>query len=177
MPRPTGRLVPPAERAQRLATRIVAGFGVGYGLAAMVGGSAVAVAAGLFPAFSREMIGFMLLAGMHGIPTGVVAGIVVRTVGPVRAHVLVGALPMAAFGAAVATAAAPLFPLPLGTPMALVALVQGRDAPWVAAGWRFVAASAPVGLVAGAATWLLLRRWVREARPLGPGAPTPEQST
>ena len=177
MPRPTGRLVSPVERAQRFATRIVAGFGVGYGLAAMVGGRAVAVAAGLFPAFSREMIGFMILAGMHGMPTGVLAGIVVRTVGPVRAHVLVGALPMAAFGAAVAAASAPFFPLPLGAPMALVALGQGRDAAWAGAGWRFVAASVPVGLGAGVASWLLLRRWVREARTAAPDAPTPDHST
>lgn len=157
--RPTGRLVDAATRRRRLDTRIVAGFGVGLGLGHMLVAPLAARLGGVLPPVARALAEVIVVAGLHAIPVGLVAGLAVRTIPALRRRILAGPLPMAGYAAAVAATAAPAFPLPV----AVARLVLGHDAAlWTPPrGW--FASAVAAGLVGGLVTWWFLRRWLAEA--------------
>ena len=152
--RPSGRFVDAAERRRRLDTRIVAGFGVGMGLGHMLVAPVAARVGGVLPPVAQAVAEVIVVAGLHAIPVGLVAGIAVRTIAALRARILAGPLPMAAFGAALAATAAPA--------VAVARAVLGHDAAlWTPPrGW--FASAVVAGLAAGAITWWFLRRWLAE---------------
>jgi hypothetical protein len=164
MPRPTGRFVSAEDRARRLDTRIVAGHALGFGLAGLVVVPLDALVSFGSAHFTGATTLFHIVTGAsHGVVAGLVTGIAVRTIAPLRARVLAGPLPLAAFGAAIGLAAAPLFPLGRALQAALDALA-GRDGGLAGTPPPHAyVAGIVLGALAGLVAWRLLRPWLREA--------------
>lgn len=164
MPRPTGRFVSAEDRARRLDTRIVAGIALAFGLAGLVVVPIDALASFGRDHFTGATALFHVVTGAsHGVITGFATGGAVRTIAPLRARVLAGALPLVAFGAAMGLAAAPLFPIGRTLRSTLDAFAGGDGlALGTPAPHRYIAGIA-LGVLAGLLSWRLLRPWLREA--------------
>lgn len=172
MPRRTGRFVSAEERARRLDTRIVAGIALAFGVAGLVVVPLDALVSFGRDHFTGATTLFHVVTGAaHGLVTGLVTGIAVRAIAPLRARVLAGPLPLAAFGAAIGLAAAPLFPVGRALQGALASLAGDDPTVTGTVPPHAYGAGVALGALAGLLAWRLLRPWLREVAAASPRSP------